>query len=448
MNEFCDAPRWRCIVERMRAYFVATLAILVACGGNSTGDDDDDGIDGGTQVTVTLTNQPTDAAQVSFIAAYQDGDGAWMLAPAPSGNTYSFSVAGATYSFAWTCIASGPLLGAAQIRQVQIARFAVSERPNLSLTLPPRCAGLAGTVPLTGTVSNLGTSGNFFVTFGDRFGIVNPNTGAFMMMTPPGTHDLLVLRMQSGVGPGERVVDRAFIQRGLAVSGATTANVDFSTSMATMAYPVTITDTGRIGAMTTLFTPGGTEAGLVQLYTTPYESRALASAQAMAGDLYEQEMSVNANGQTATTTLTTTAPAAQTWTAPPPLGGVIATIASAAPYAQVSSMWPAYANAVGYSWQASQQLTMAQCGGNTGCVVLWQALVSPGAAGASPMFTMPDLSALAGWSATLQPIAGVEITGFAQAVTSSAGAADFPPATPPADGTQRTVVRSDYTVMP
>ena len=433
----------------MRGYLAATLAVCVACGGPSNGDDDDgpDG-GGGTEITVTLTNQPSDAAAVSFIAAYQDGDGAWTLAPAPSGNTYTFSVAAATYGFAWTCIARGPLVSAAEIRQVQIARFAVSERTDLALALPPRCSGAAGNVALMGTVSNLGTGGNFFVAFGDRFGIVNANTGNYQIMTPPGTHDLLVLRVQSGVGPGELVIDRAYVQRGLAVTAATTANVDFSTSLATLSFPVTIAATGRIGASTTLFTPGGTQAALVQLFSTPYESRTLAATQAMAGDLYEQEMSVTASGQTATTTLTTSAPAAQTWTAPAPLGGVIATIASAAPYPQIMSSWPAYPDAVGYSWQAGQQLSMAQCGGTSGCVVLWQVAISPGAAGAAPMFQLPDLSALPGWNAALQPIAGVMINGFAQAMTSSAGAMDYPPATPPADGTQRAIVRSDYTVMP
>ena len=74
--------------------------------------------------------------------------------------------------------------------------------------------------------------------------------------------------------------------------------------------------------------------------------------------------------------------------------------------------------------------------------------MAPGVIGMMPTYTMPDLSALTGWNAALQLVPGVLAGGSVSAQTSSAGAADFPPPAPPADGTLRVFVRSDYTVTP
>jgi hypothetical protein len=106
-----------------------------------------------------------------------------------------------------------------------------------------------------------------------------------------------------------------------------------------------------------------------------------------------------------------------------------------------------YAGAVGYTWFAAQVPSLGQCGGQS-CQIVWAALLSPGVSGIMPAYTMPDLSALAGWNPALQLVPGVLAGGSAAAQTSSVGAADFPPATPPADGTLRLFVRSDYTVTP
>ena len=67
--------------------------------------------------------------------------------------------------------------------------------------------------------------------------------------------------------------------------------------------------------------------------------------------------------------------------------------------------------------------------------------------GTSPAYRMPDLSALAGWNVKLQPVVGTMVVGAVQAMTSTAGANDFP-AGRPAVGTQRAFVRSDWTVTP
>src|SRR3954468_5066499 len=63
-----------------------------ANGGGDGGGGDGGGEGGGTASAVTLTNRPTNAAMFTFLVAYQDGSGPWQLAPAPSGDTYTFNV--------------------------------------------------------------------------------------------------------------------------------------------------------------------------------------------------------------------------------------------------------------------------------------------------------------------------------------------------------------------
>ena len=59
---------------------------------------------------------------------------------------------------------------------------------------------------------------------------------------------------------------------------------------------------------------------------------------------------------------------------------------------------------------------------------------------------MPDLSALAGWNDAFE-LGTAPIVGSVTAMTSSAGASDFPTGIPAA-GTDRVFVRSDYGVTP
>jgi len=106
------------------------------------------------------------------------------------------------------------------------------------------------------------------------------------------------------------------------------------------------------------------------------------------------------------------------------------------------STWSAYTNAIGYVWNATQD-----CGSNTPCTLTWTAVLSPGVTGNMPGYQMPDLSALAGWKPDLELAPGTGVVGAVTALTSSAGAEDFPPGIP-ANGTDRTFVRADYAVTP
>ncbi|HEX3758942.1 MAG TPA: hypothetical protein VHW23_09560 [Kofleriaceae bacterium] len=122
------------------------------------------------------------------------------------------------------------------------------------------------------------------------------------------------------------------------------------------------------------------------------------------------------------------------------------TKAATTPYPIFTSTWPAYANAVGYTWTLAQTPPVATCGG-AACTITWTASLSPGAVGAMPSYTMPDLSQLPGWSTALAFATGTMATGEVTAMTSTAGAMDFP-SKPPAAGTKRVFAHSTFPVTP
>jgi hypothetical protein len=457
----------------MRLVVILVSVLAIACGshsngaidapGNGAGDSGNPGGDGntggdgngggGATISVTLTNRPTNAAMFTFVVAVQDGAGAWALAPAPSGDTYTFHVNSPSWGVAWTCIGNAAIGtgGGGQIRQVAEAHFAVSERTSLTMDVPPRCTDNApATVALTGTVSNRSGGGLWVVDFGGRTGFVNPNTGGYRVEALPGTHDVILRHLEnpSGVG-GDFATTETVVDRAVTVTGATTHDIDASAVIATQAFAVNIllSNSARAVATTLLYSAGGTDPTLDRL-SQNFESDALDPSQGLSGDVYDQQIAVSANGQTAIVTNATTTPGDQTFTAPSPLGGAASMVTATTPYPMIHTTWSAYASTIGYVWSATQVPSVQQCGGTTPCSITWTVLLSPGVTGQSPGYQMPDLSALTGWSANLAFIAGTMITGYAEAATSSGGASDFPPVTPPPAGTQRTYVRSDFTVTP
>jgi len=453
----------------MRFAFAFVCILATACGSNSKGPSDGmpaDGSDpnnggsgdgggsntGGTTIHVTLTNHPTNAAMFKFLVAFQDGSGAWKLAGAPSGDTYSFNVNSPSWGVVWTCIGTSPVSPTA-LRQVTEAHFAVAERTSLTMDVPPRCTDNAATVALTGTVSNRSGGGGWVVFFGDKAGLVNPQTGAYRVEATPGTADLVLIHAQSTgntTGNGaDFTATEALVDRGVTVTAATTHDLDASAVVATRSFNVTIplaNQTDRASATTLLYSAGGTSATLDRL-SQNFESDALATTQGLSGDVYDQQITVTGNGQTAIVTNATATPGDQTYTAPSPLGGATSQVTGTTPYPILETTWAPYASTIGYAWQALQVPSGQQCGGSA-CAIIWTALLSPGVTGSAPGYTTPDFSALTGWSSDFAFVTGAMITGYAEAGASSGGAGDFPPVTPPPAGTQRTYVRSAFTVTP
>src|SRR4051812_38425480 len=116
--------------------FACCLSLAAACGSNptnSTPDSNSEGQDAPdgtpTTITVTLRNRPDTPASFSFLVAYQDGTGAWQLAPAPTGDVYTFTVSSGIYGVGWTCV-TGP--ATASVREVHRSYFAVAERASFT----------------------------------------------------------------------------------------------------------------------------------------------------------------------------------------------------------------------------------------------------------------------------------------------------------------------------
>jgi hypothetical protein len=402
-------------------------------------------------VKLTLTNRPTNAQMFSFIVAYQDGGAAWKLAPAPTGDTYTFEVHAPSYGVAYTCIGTQLGTSSGQLRTVTAAHFAVGERTEVTLDVPARCSDRAGmnAVTLTGSVTNRPFGGFVTVTWGNRTTAVGSQTGNFQLQAPQGTHDLVVAHSVP-VGNGDFYVDRVWIARDVALTTSGTRQIDFSEADDTLQFGVDTSDVNqnaRVTTSTTLYTANGTQGLLVRQSGNP-ETFALADAQQRTSDIYDQSIAVTVLGRGATITHATNDPADQTWDAPPPFGAAPqTTVATTMPYITLQTMWPVYPGVTGYTWNAIQQLQAQQCGANTPCTIVWSAVLSPGVTGNMPGYQMPDLSALTGWKPAWQLVAGTQVVGSVTAFTSSAGASDFPPGIP-ANGTDRSFVRADYAATP
>lgn len=405
----------------------------------------------------TLNNAPSDAGSFEFVAAYQDGDGAWKPAPARSGDTYAFGVSSATWGFAYTCQANVNVNSVATVvRDVVEYHFAVAERTSWTGDILTRCTDRITYVELSGSILNPlrgTTSGTYRVAYNGTVVFINktPTTANYSMLVAPGTHDLLVLHVTDRNTPGDILVDAAIVQRNVAVTAVMARDVDVQAAVPTRQLTFSLPASGApMSSETTtdLSTANGTTVRLAGLSKTPLVSPALATSQVAAGDLYDQRATVEfVKDQAVTVTTTTTTPAnVPIAAAPTPLGATTTTSAATMPYPRFRSTWPGYAGAVGYTWTLAQTPPTAGCGGSA-CTITWTASISPGAAGAMPSYTMPDLSHLPGWSQALQLIAGTMATGDVTAMTSSAGAMDFPPQ-PPVAGTNRVFAHSTFTVTP
>jgi hypothetical protein len=399
---------------------------------------------------VTLNNVPGDVAAFAYVAAYQDGDGAWKPPPARSGDTYSFDVSSATWGFAYSCQVDVRLNGVVTaLRDVVEYHFAVAERTSLTEDVLTRCTDRIKYVQLSGNISNRPTTGTYRVAYNGNAVFIDRTTGNYVMLVEPGTHDLLILHGSDRQTTGDFLIDAAIVQRNVAVNADMTVNVNGSTATQTRGLSISVPG-GAISSETTtnLFTANGTEVSMAHLTKAPLASTALAASQAAATDVYDQRATVElVAGQAVTSTTASTTPANVSITAQAPLGAAKTTSAATTPYAMFTSTWPGYTGAVGYIWTLSQTPPAAACVNAPACTITWTAWISPGAVGAMPSHTMPDLSPVPSWSKALQLVAGTMATGDVTAMTSSAGAMDFPP-DPPVAGTKRVFAHSTFTVMP
>jgi hypothetical protein len=225
------------------------------------------------------------------------------------------------------------------------------------------------------------------------------------------------------------------LERGVtAIDASTTVNVDGSTATSTQAFSASCVY--GCTTSTTFWSAGGTvitlahNGGLARYGSTVGLGTAIGP-----GDVYNQQIRVPPSDfggiQEDTTIQNWTAIIAdQTFTHPAPLGLVATTILPEAPL-HFETSWSAHPDALGYRWEARQG------------EVIWRATLSAGYAGGAPQFVLPDLSALPGWTAALE-LQFASMTGGVTAVTSTAGAVDFPTVDPAPAGTQRAFITRPF----
>lgn len=452
----------------MRAVLVG-CAIVVGCGGGGVGSmppagdagggDGGGGIDGtssnATKVTFTLTNVPGDVDAFGFVAAYQDGDGAWQPATR-SGDAYAFDVSSPTWGFAYTCQVNVRVAGVlTALRDVVEYHFAVAERTTMTDDILDRCTDRIKLVELSGNISGRQTTGTYRVGYSGTAVFIDRANGNYDMLVAPGTHDLLVLHGSDGGTPGDFLIDQAVVMRGFAVNAMTTKDVPMNNASGTKGLTITVNVPNKtlISAETTtnLFTASGTAVAMAHVTNKgQLRSTALQGGQVAATDVYDQRVTVEfvAGQAVTTTTATATATNMSITTAPTPLGAATVTSAAVTPYPIYKSTWPSYTGAIGYTWTLAQTIPATGCTAGTSCTTTtWTAWLSPGAAGAMPSYTMPDLSHLQGWSTDLPFAPNAKVTGQVSAMTSTAGAQDFPPR-PPVAGTKRVFAHSEITFTP
>jgi hypothetical protein len=421
---------------------VGLLASCVACGGSgsSTSVDAPNGPpDAATHtITVTLIDRPNTPTTFTFLTAYEDGTGPWHAAPAPSGDTYSFEVASATWSFAWTCIA-------ADSREVMMYSFTVAERSSLTDQIFSGCTDRnPAPVSLSGAISNAPAAGTIEVDWADQTVAATGSSYAFAPGVPPGTHDLVATH-RTATGTGSYIVDSALVQTGVAVTATTTQAINFATAVATRTAAITGAPSNAFSFMG-LETAGGTFVTLALSTTQPtggYQVVGLAASQEQSGDLYDTFVEQpTGGGSSLSVERFTSAPTALAFVAPAPLVNVSSSVAATMPYLRVASTWTPYSGATGYTWSLDEPLTGAACGASSTCDVAWEGLFSPGAVGSSPRIEVPDLSAIPGWDPRLELQPGAKAALVLSGSISTGGPSDFPFALTPPDGTTRTHAHS------
>ena len=301
----------------MRVLVVFAIAFGFGCGsktsgssvdasGGGDGNSDGSGSSGGS-VKLTITNPPGTPATFSYLVAFEDGDGAWTDAPAPTGTTYTLPVASSTYGVAFTCVAPAQ-------RLVSLGLFATAEVPSLTITLPARCTDVApATAKLTGTVSHTPGTGVLVVTAGGRTALVKAN-GTYSLDLPPGTYDVFVVQTALGTGGGAPTA--ILVERGVVMGTADqTEDLDFTAAAAPHLFAVTIPNpptTGQITTDTTLTAAGPSTLDLITVASggggngsgnpPTFQTASLAAAQMSPADAYAQQVSVTSNGATGTVT--------------------------------------------------------------------------------------------------------------------------------------------------
>lgn len=339
----------------MRRYSLFALLGAFGCS--------DDG--GGTTVSVLAPNAP------DAVIAYRDGDGPWLTSLGTQA-PISFSVTSGRYTVAVACGLK---------RRVRVYELMLNDLQTLEYVHECRMRPLTLTVNTSGN----GTNGNWLQWGLDASGYatVSTPTSSYSLGVAAGLHDLGVTR---GVYP-----DRLVIVPGLQVSANQTVDVDFE---AATAIPLEVRS---IQAPTTLAVTYVTKGGTPINLGISTDAAAVPSGPLPAGDLL-----VFATGGDQTPGGSTFSDARlATRDIPTMVRGAV--VPSQAPTV-TNSIAGTYATPLA-QWvvQPDTQLYRFAVADNQNG---WEIYASSATFEAAPTLTVPDLSGVTGWDATLGLAAG------------------------------------------
>jgi hypothetical protein len=359
-------------------------------------------------VNVTASGGGTGNVTVSFAAcavadravwvAFQDGTaGAWTRVPGTN-DVYQFNITAGKGGVAWVVLGTGTSV-------INVQYYSQAEMTAATLTF---CGAAATGKTVNATVANLPGGAQGRVSFGGGFAAALANGPVQLTNVLDGSHDLVGYAGQL-LGPG--ATDRVFLARGLnPANGGSLGTVDFAGAGSFAVTPGTITLNGGAGGeiysqgmfyltgscVTSVLYSIGTFAG------SPFTAYGIGTANQAATDLHR--LTVTAiQGTTDFRTVTEDFKniGTRTMTLPGALGAVTASNA-AGPYKRpmLVTTFPAELSSSAVMTFSDQ--TVAGKGGSIIATAAWLG-------GLNVSLTLPDFSALAGWSNAWAPATGDQV---------------------------------------
>lgn len=347
---------------------------------------------------VTLSFATCALALRATWVAFQDGTaGAWTRVTGTN-DVYQFNITQGKGGVAWVTVGS--------TTTINVQYFSQAEMTAAVLNF---CGAPATGKTVNATVANLPAGAQGRVSFGGGFAAALANGPLQLTDVLDGSHDLVAYAGQL-LGPG--ATDRVFLARGLnPASGGSLGTVDFTGTGSFVVTPGTITLAGTLGGETysqSMFYLTGASCVLSVLYpigpfaASPFTAYGIGTANQAATDLHRLTVSAS-QGTTDFRILTEDFKniGNRTLTLPSALGAVTASNAGG-PYKRpmLVTTFPAELNSSAVMTFSDQTVV-----GKFGLISATAAWLG----GLNVSLTLPDFSALAGWSNAWAPATGDQL---------------------------------------
>ena len=387
---------------RSTSLLALVLVVASACGGGNAVSSDAGPVGSDAAADAAADTGPDAGPRVIFVsapeasaasAAYRDGDGPWMPADVTAG-MFGFQVSSGRYSIAIGCTHSSP-------PRVDVYELTTADTTQVEYTAT--CSDVQAT--LSGALLQAGTAGDR-VMFGEDGAQADapPNGTSYSFQAPPGTHDLVAVRL---LGKGLDA-DRAMVARGVVAPAGAMIDTDFdfaamgAIDLEQHSFSISPMSTSVTSVESELVTAGGTRARLSVLITP--SARAIPAAVLAPGDLhlvtvrhgaleppgpYEEIL------RTAHVLVDGTIVLPATTLAQPSLAGEQPGMDQ-----QYAATWPSHPAGAIYALRL-----VPRSGANT----VWTVEVSDAYAGASFSVQTPDLGGVSGWPSSLHLRPGPQV---------------------------------------